>query len=88
MGLKFLYVRGKLFLLEEKRKDWEKEKKKIKERKVIEKKIRYGLFIQGKKMVLCGRIIFYFLLCDLIRIEDVVYKEFKGKKRNLFKSNS
>lgn len=88
MGSKSLYVRGKSFLPEEKRKDWEKEKKKIKERKVIEKKIRYGSFIQGKKMALCGRIIFHSLLCDLTRIEDVVHKELKGKKRNLSKSNS
>lgn len=37
-------------------------------------------------MALCGGIVFLFLLCDLARIEGIVYKEYEGKKKNLSKN--
>lgn len=38
----------------------------------------------GQKLALCGGIIFLLLLCDLARIEGIVYKEFEGGKRKTF----
>lgn len=54
-------------------------------RKVIEKKTRYESFIQGEIMALCGGIVFLFLLCDLARIEGIVYKEYEGKKKTFLR---